>query len=184
MVDLQPAAGASTDTPSPLADLARAAAAGDRSAFGALHQALAPAVHAVLVARLPAAEVDDVLQEVMLAAWRALPSLRDAEAVGPWVLTIARRASARFHGRRHAPAEDLPEELVDPKARSGSGAEILAQLRELPAAYRETLAMRLVEGWSSRRIADATGLTEPSVRVNLSRGLGLLRERLTRMGWP
>jgi len=54
----------------------------------------------------------------------------------------------------------------------------MAAIRELPEAYRETLALRLVEGYSGAEIAELTGLTPDSVRVNLHRGFKLLRERL------
>ena len=44
--------------------------------------------------------------------------------------------------------------------------------------------MRLVEGLTGPEITAATGLTPGSVRVNLSRGMALLKERLARAGWP
>ena len=47
----------------------------------------------------------------------------------------------------------------------------------MPEAYRETLVLRLVEGMTGPEIADRTGLTPASVRVNLHRGLKQLRER-------
>ena len=57
-------------------------------------------------------------------------------------------------------------------------AEALEAIRALPDAYRETLMMRLVEGMTGPEIAQRTGLTEGSVRVNLHRGLKMLRDRL------
>ena len=51
-------------------------------------------------------------------------------------------------------------------------------IRELPEAYRETLVLRLVEGMTGPEIAGRTGLTPASVRVNLHRGMKLLREKL------
>jgi RNA polymerase sigma-70 factor (ECF subfamily) len=56
----------------------------------------------------------------------------------------------------------------------------LEAIRELPEAYRETLLMRLVEGLTGPEIARRSGLTEGSVRVNLHRGLKMLRDRLRR----
>ena len=61
---------------------------------------------------------------------------------------------------------------------------MLAVLRTLPETYRETLAMRLVEGLTGPQIAEATGLTHGSVRVNLSRGMKLLQDALRKAGWP
>ena len=48
----------------------------------------------------------------------------------------------------------------------------------LPEAYRETLMLRFVAGLSGPEIAERTGLTHGSVRVNLHRGVALLRERM------
>ena len=55
---------------------------------------------------------------------------------------------------------------------------MLAAIRSLPEAYRETLMLRLVEGMTGPEIAARTGLTAASVRVNLHRGMKKLRERL------
>ena len=55
---------------------------------------------------------------------------------------------------------------------------ILATIRTLPEAYREPLILRLVEGMTGPEIAARTGLKHGSVRVNLCRGMQLLREKL------
>jgi RNA polymerase sigma-70 factor (ECF subfamily) len=55
---------------------------------------------------------------------------------------------------------------------------LLARLKELPETYRETLTLRFVEGMTGPEIAERTGLTHASVRVNLGRGVQLLREKL------
>jgi RNA polymerase sigma-70 factor (ECF subfamily) len=57
-------------------------------------------------------------------------------------------------------------------------AQVLAALRALPEAYQETMILRLVEGLTGPEIAEQTGLSPGSVRVNLHRGMRLLRERL------
>ena len=59
---------------------------------------------------------------------------------------------------------------------------VLDVVRKLPDAYRETLLMRLVEGMSGAEIAERSGLTPGSVRVNLHRGMKLLREQLGDIG--
>ena len=57
---------------------------------------------------------------------------------------------------------------------------VLDIIGTLPDAYRETLVLRLVEGLTGPEIAERTGLTPASVRVNLHRGMKLLREKLER----
>ena len=68
------------------------------------------------------------------------------------------------------------------KQRVDGGAEdaflVLDLIRKLPEAYRETLIFRLVEGMTGPEIAAKTGLTPESVRVNLCRGMKMLRELL------
>ena len=54
---------------------------------------------------------------------------------------------------------------------------LLKALRDLPDAYREPLILRFVEGMSGPEIAAHTGLTHGSVRVNLHRGMQMLRQK-------
>ena len=173
---------------SELALLVRRAQGGDSAAFDALHRRFAPSVHAVLLARLCAADADDVLQETFVLAWKRLAALRDADALGPWLHTIARHAASdrqrEIGGTREAPPELLARAEVPKSERDELRVRVMEHLRSLPDAYKETLAMRLVEGLTGPEIAAATGLTEGSVRVNLSRGMAQLRELLEKEGWP
>ncbi|MCB9899124.1 MAG: sigma-70 family RNA polymerase sigma factor [Planctomycetes bacterium] len=168
---------------SPAQDVARARA-GDREAFGRIYLAWAPLVHGVLLARVAPGDADDLVQDVFLAAWRGLAGLRDEAALPGWLATIARRAANRARARGASRPQPLPADLPDtrPSPSADRSEAILSELRALPEAYRETLALRLVEGLPGRAIADATGLSPDSVRVNLSRGTRLLRERLLRRG--
>jgi RNA polymerase sigma-70 factor, ECF subfamily len=161
------------------AHLVRAARAGDQRAFEALYDRYARVIHGVLLARAPRADVEDLVQDVFLSAWNRLDSLRDPAAFGGWLSMIARNRATDFH-RQAIEAVELPEDLSAPEA-SSSRAEALAILdviRTLPDAYRETLVLRLVEGFTGPEIAERTGLTPASVRVNLHRGMALLRAKL------
>jgi RNA polymerase sigma-70 factor (ECF subfamily) len=158
-------------------DLVRAARAGDRAAFGKLHDGHARMVHAILVARVPVAEADDLVQDVFLAAMQKLGELRDDDAFGGWLAQIARNR-AKDHLRGRKTLVELPEDLAGRGARPAEAAQVLAAIRALPEAYAETIAMRLIEGMTGPEIAERTGLTPASVRVNLHRGMKILRERL------
>ena len=157
--------------------LVAAARSGDQDAFAALHARFERLVHGILLARVPFAEIDDLVQEAFLQAWKRLSSLRDPASFGAWMATIARNLAHDFHRHklhlvlltdRHAAREP-----VDP-----SVFRILETIRALPDAYRETLLLRLVEGLTGPEIAEQTGLTPDSVRVNLHRGMKMLRSRL------
>ena len=166
-------------TPSLEAQLVAAARDGDRAAFGRLYDRFAPMVHGLLLARVPRGDVDDLLQDAFLQAMRRLGSLRSTEAFGPWLAAIARNR-ARDHWRRGEDAVELPEELPGSAHPEGEAMTVLAAIRRLPEAYRETLVLRLVEGMTGPEIAERTGLTPGSVRVNLHRGMQMLREALGR----
>lgn len=159
------------------AALVLAARAGDRSAFEMLYHRHARMVHGVLLARVAAADADDLVQEVFLQAWRRLESLREPAAFAAWVLTVARRRAADYY-RRGVEPEELPEEILSEDPPQAEAAAALAAIRALPEAYRETLILRLVEGMTGPEIAARTSLTPASVRVNLHRGMKLLREKL------
>jgi RNA polymerase sigma-70 factor (ECF subfamily) len=158
--------------------LVRAAAEGDRRAFGELYVRYARMVHGILLARVPPADAEDLVQEVFLSAMQQLRGLRTAAAFGGWLGAIARRRAAD-HFRRAR--ETAPLEPVDPAAPHGTAPDaflVLRHLRSLPEAYRETLILRLVEGMTGPEIAARTGLTPDSVRVNLCRGMKMLRALL------
>jgi len=165
--------------PADIAGLVTAARDGDAGAFAQLYARFARAVHGLLLARVPAADADDLVQEVFLHAWTRLKDLREPEAFGGWLCAAARRRAVDYH-RRSTPVGEL-HDVHASRERPDVTAEAVAALKAiqaLPEAYRETLALRLVEGLSGPEIAEATGLTPGSVRINLHRGFKLLRERL------
>lgn len=161
--------------------LVKAARDGDRTAFGLLYDRYARMVHGILLARVPRVEVDDLVQDVFLLALRRLDTLREAAAFGGWLAMIARNRATDYH-RRSQENVELPENLTGRDSQEPEALAVLAVIRRLPEAYRETLVLRLVEGMTGPEIAARTGLTPASVRVNLHRGMKLLREMLGKEG--
>jgi RNA polymerase sigma-70 factor, ECF subfamily len=157
--------------------LVLAARGGDRGAFGELYRRFGRMVHGVLLAHGPCEDVEDLVQDVFVRAHGELASLRDPAAFGGWLSTLARRrAIDALRSRKQA--EPLDPELPAPNSSHAEAVALIQIVHALPEAYRETLVLRLVEGLSGPEIAELTGLTPGSVRVNLHRGMALLRERL------
>jgi RNA polymerase sigma-70 factor (ECF subfamily) len=165
-----------TDVPVEIA-LVKAVREGDREGFGKLYALYAPLVHGILLARVPRTEVDDLVQDIFLHAFNKLHTLRDEAAFGPWIAMIARNRAIDYHRRSRATVE-ITDDMCGSGKQQSKAAEILELIRSLPEAYRETLVLRLVEGMTGPEIATRTGLTAGSVRVNLHRGMKLLREKL------
>jgi RNA polymerase sigma-70 factor (ECF subfamily) len=120
---------------------------------------------------------------VFVRALRQVHTLRNVNCFGGWLATVARNRANDYH-RRSVELVEFTEEAPDAAVRPGrgragdDGAAILGVIRGLPEAYRETLILRLVEGLTGPEIAERTGLTAGSVRVNLHRGMQMLREKL------
>lgn len=157
--------------------LVRSVLDGDREDFGRLYDLYAPLVHGILLARVPRTEVDDLVQDIFLHAFKKLHTLRDSTAFGPWIAMIARNRAVDFY-RRSRETVEITDDMRGADKQESKAAEILQVIRSLPEAYRETLVLRLAEGMTGPEIAARTGLTAASVRVNLHRGMKLLRERL------
>jgi RNA polymerase sigma-70 factor (ECF subfamily) len=171
--------------------LVSAARAGDRSAFGQLYDRYARMVHGILLCRVPPREVDDLVQEVFLLALRKLDSLRELSRFGAWLSTITRnRANDYYRNASRVEQPMGPAEEEQAQSRSNDhaaeqeAAMTLAVAQTLPETYREPLMLRLVEGMTGPEIAARMGLTHGSVRVNLHRGMQMLREKLAEKATP
>ncbi len=156
------------------------AAEGDRGAFGELYVRYARMVHGILLARVPAGDAEDLVQDVFMSAMRQLRGLRTAAAFRGWLGSIARNRAIDYFrdARRRTPLDDTTEREQAAPPAAPDAFMVLDLVRTLPVAYRETLILRLVEGMTGPEIADRTGLTPESVRVNLCRGMKMLRELL------
>jgi len=162
------------------ATLVAAARGGDRESFNELYRRHAGLVRGVLLARSHYVDVPDLLQDVFVTAWTRLATLRDGQAFASWVVTIARNHALSKVRQRVTFAEltDVPDTSTPPDETF----ELLEMISTLPIAYRETLLLRFVEGMTGPEIARRTGLAEGSVRVNLHRGMQLLRSQINRTG--
>lgn len=167
------------------------ARAGDGAAFARLHAAFARTVHGVVLAQGRGLDAEDVTQEVFVTAFERLDELRDDGAFPGWLCAAARNAAVSALRRQRPRGDAELAEIAD----GARGPELLAEqrdaaervlecVRSLPDAYRETLVLRLCEGLTGPEIAARTGRTHGSVRVNLTRGMALLRPLLQEAGLP
>src|ERR1044072_3023081 len=143
-----------------------------------------------------AAEADDLGQDTFLRAYSALqtysPERRRKLKPRAWLMTIAAnvwrnhvRTSVR-HPVSATRAEDAcgswPDESRGPEERAATSADrtVLVQaLTELPEKHRVAVVMRHVVGMSYSDMAEAQGCPVGTVKAQVSRGIGALREILT-----
>ena len=129
-----------------------------------------------------AASVDDVVQEVWLAALEHPPE-QFHNARG-WARTVLRRVAIQHakRSRRDRPSESVEELSLadsDPRIDEGAVGERLRQaVGRLPEPYGEVVRLRYLEGLSPAEVAARTGRPESTINTQAMRGLDRLRERL------
>lgn len=127
---------------------------------------------------------DDLMQEILMALWRALPRFRGESSERTFALRIAHNRGITFSVRRRR-LEALPEDgLVDPAPLAEERLidhqrleRLFHGVRQLPEAQRQAVMLRL-EGLSQREIAEVQGTTETNVGVRLTRARQALRRLL------
>ena len=162
----------------------RAANAGDAAAYRRLLEALSGFVRGVVRRRaatsgLTAAEVEDVVQETLLAIHLKRGTWDPRQPITPWVAAIARNKAIdalRRRGRRvDLPIEDFAELLPAAESEDGvSAREAERMLGALKGRQREVVQAITVDGESVRETASRLGVSEGAVRVALHRGLASL----------
>jgi RNA polymerase sigma factor (sigma-70 family) len=129
---------------------------------------------------------EDLVQEIQLALWKALPSFRGDCSMRTFVYRIAHNRALTHVWRRRTQAQSAAEliDLGDPRPGPESSAisnadysALLKAIRKLPIAYRQVITMALDELPQSE-IATVLGITANNVAVRLNRARKLLREEL------
>jgi RNA polymerase sigma-70 factor (ECF subfamily) len=158
------------------------AAQGDESAHRWLYETYRPALERVCAAfaTLDADEVEDVVQESFVRAFRRLSTLRSVEALGPWLLSIARNRCLSLLerkstaeslkgelGRETPPPDPLPE-VIEREAAAEVVRRLIDELPEGPE--KDTVRMFYVDGTlSAREIAERVGVGKSAVTMRLER---------------
>ncbi len=138
---------------------------------------------------MPRAEfVEDVMQEILLAAWQALPNFRQESSLRSWVLGIAHHKLDDYYRRRiletNLSEEDdeseqsIPTPAFEEQLDSAAQQERIEQtLAELPEAYSLALLWRYRDEKSAREMAELTGKTEKAIERLLARARQSFRRR-------
>ena len=128
----------------------------------------------------------ELMQDILLALWIALPSFRGASSLRTFVARIAvnRAISHVKRAMKLPPTAALSKHLVSceagPEAKTiarDQQARLLGAVRRLPLAFRQVLVLAL-EGLSPADIAAALGISANAVTIRLSRAKHILRQQM------
>jgi len=132
--------------------------------------------------------VEDVLQEILLAAWQALPTYRGDSSLQSWILGIARHKIDDYY-RRRIREEDLSEEedsapelatapmLEEQLDSAGQQERVQKILACMPETYSVALIWRYRDERSVREMAQLSGKTEKAMERLLARARENFRTR-------
>jgi RNA polymerase sigma-70 factor (ECF subfamily) len=181
-------------------ELVTRVAGGDDTALRELFTRHAPMLAARLRAVLPPADVEDVLQETFLAAWKGAGSYRPEKKAdgtskaGGWLWGIARRQGALLLRRRGPATEALPALLDsgvlessaapgtrvpgDPAQSVAAASDLASAVGDLSPADREVWQLLYVEDRPAAEVSRLTGVPEGTVKSRAHRARRLLRAAL------
>ena len=161
-------------------DLLRRALGGDGPCYARFLREATPVIRKIVRARCTVeAEVEDIVQEVLLAVHAKRHTWRSDLPVSPWLYAIARYKAADAARRRRVavPIEDVVETLEDEATGDVTAARDLARLLEGidPRAAGIVRAVG-VEGESAGEVGARLGMSEGAVRVAYHRAMTKLRQ--------
>lgn len=127
--------------------------------------------------RLPHGDVDDAVQETLLAVHRRRHTYDARYPMSVWLVAIAKHKwidQLRSIGRR--PTEELPDDLSvgDHEALVTSASVLERLLGELRPAQAQAILLVKLQGYSIQEASDETGQSVSAVKMNIHRGLGRL----------
>jgi RNA polymerase sigma-70 factor (ECF subfamily) len=177
-----------------LQDLMRAVQNGDGAAYGLLLHEVVPLVRGVIRRRrnfLPTADIEDLVQDVLLSLHSVRATYDPARPFLPWLMAIVYNRLADG-GRRHArlraneiAVEKLPETFSGADANSqveefGDPEALRLAMARLPAGQRKALELVKLKEMSMKEASQASGMSVPALKVAVHRAIKALRGMLKR----
>jgi RNA polymerase sigma factor (sigma-70 family) len=164
------------------AELVARCRAGDESAWEALVDRYARYVHAIVsrVYRLEPYDAEDAFQEVFARIFERLDTLRDGEALRPWIAQTARNCAVDILRRsgREVPVEEVPEEADDSVSRLDEALTVHGALDRLSPECHEILDRFFCRDESYRTIGAELELPGGTIASRIARCLARLRDVL------
>jgi len=167
----------SRSTPNSWSDLMVAAQDGHGGAYRRLLVEMSEWLTRYFQRRLPPGEVDDAVQETLLAIHRRRHTYDPQYPLGPWLAAIAKNKwvdQLRSLARR--PMDELPDEIAvgDHEATVISSSVLASLLEELRPAQAQAIQLVKVQGYSVEEASSQIGLSSSAVKMNIHRGFARL----------
>lgn len=170
-----------------IATLFRAGTADDPRAYAQFLQRITPLVRRMAAMKIAAADVDDVVQEILISIHKARHTYDGQRPIKPWLISIAKFRIAD-HLRKHyvqrrdktVDIDELAEILADVTQTGADNESIDELLDGMPENQKRILTMMHIEGYTAKEVGAQMEMQESAVKVAAHRALKKIRKRF----WP
>ncbi len=159
---------------------------GNSEAFNTLYQRHLPSVYNRVRYVVPEEEVEDITQEVFIAAAKSLPSFRGESQFSTWLRTLTNYKVAEYYRKRNRKREasqvPLDEAILHGEDHSARVMEerilLRKALNQISESYREVILLRFAEGLQFNEIAELSGQNLEATKSLFRRAMTALRAQL------
>lgn len=167
-------------------DLIRQFKDGNKESFDLLYQRYLPSVYKRVRYVVPESEIEDVTQEIFIAALKSLSSFRGDSRFSTWLRTLTNYKVAEFYRKRSRKQEPLLASLSEAAGKTtGSDTRMMEEqiyiqraLHKLPENYREIILLRFAEELQFNEIADLLNQSLEATKSLFRRAIVALRNHL------
>ncbi|MFN7835198.1 MAG: sigma-70 family RNA polymerase sigma factor [Burkholderiaceae bacterium] len=167
-----------------LAKFFRAGLAGDQAAYTQFLRRIVPVLRAMTVRSLPASDVDDVVQDILMSIHKARHTYDGERPLLPWLTSIV-RFRVSDHLRRHYAARlhqmidiDAVAEFLPDVTGDGDQREYIDDMLDTVAEQqKQILTLMHVEGYTAREVGQRMKMNESAVKVAAHRAIKKIRKQ-------
>lgn len=168
-----------------LAALFRAGLDGDSASYNRFLHGITPILRRVVGRKLPIADVEDTVQEILISIHKARHTYDGARPLMPWIYAIAQfritdALRKAYAGSRNecVDIDDLAEVLADVTEQGDATESVEGMLQHVAKREQKILTMMHVEGYTAKETGDRLGMKESAVKVAAHRAIKRIREKL------
>jgi RNA polymerase sigma-70 factor (ECF subfamily) len=159
---------------------------GNSNAFNELYQRHLAGVYKRVRFVIPEGDVEDVTQEVFIAALKSLGTFRGEAQFSTWLRTLTNHKVAEYYRKRNRKQEPPQVPLFDALGHTeGNTTRVIEEriglrraLQQVPDQYREVILLRFAEGLQFNEIAKLTGQNLEATKSLFRRAISALRNHL------
>ena len=174
----------STDKYTALATLFRSGLEGNQVDYARFLASITPRLKRMVGKRLNMAEVDDVVQEILISIHKARHTYDGLRPLMPWIASIA-KFRITDHLRKHYTSRrdktvdisDLENILADVTEEAGDRESIDELLEDVPEQHKRILTLMHVEGFTAKEVGAQMNMNESAVKVAAHRAIKKIRKK-------